>query len=99
MVIGLFDIGLFFLGGFCLMDNGYFVSETVTDEITAENEHAGRDGKCRPHPEYIKVCRLARAYVPMQQMCDIFCAEKSLKHGTVFPELFMPYDSDEKWRR
>ena len=33
----------------------------------------------------------AQAYVPFQQFNEIFPPDKALMHGTVFPELYMPY--------
>ena len=38
----------------------------------------------------------AQAYVPFQRFESIFPPEKALMHGTVFPELFQPYQ--KKWR-
>lgn len=35
---------------------------------------------------------LAQAYVPFQEFHGIYPPEECLKKGTVFPELFRPYD-------
>lgn len=40
--------------------------------------------------------RLARAYVPFQVMCKVYDPQTALVHGTVFPELFMPYKPRHK---
>ena len=36
--------------------------------------------------------QLATAYVPYQVMCKIFEPMKGLMKGTIFPELFSPYE-------
>ncbi|OPX86253.1 MAG: Spore coat associated protein JA (CotJA) [Pelotomaculum sp. PtaB.Bin104] len=35
--------------------------------------------------------QLAHAYVPWQYMGQVFSPAEALAHGTLFPELFMPY--------
>lgn len=35
--------------------------------------------------------RLAQAYVPWQQIGQVFSPAEALAHGTVFPELVSPY--------
>ena len=42
---------------------------------------------------HIPEMRYAQAYVPFQQFGTTFTPEKALMHGTVFPELFMPYNN------
>ena len=41
---------------------------------------------------------LARAIVPMQRWNaeTLFCPEQGLLHGTIFPELYMPYERKEE---
>ncbi|NLM36046.1 MAG: spore coat associated protein CotJA [Clostridiales bacterium] len=53
-------------------------------------------GNCIPQETTIKDVRLARAYVPFQKMCSIFSPIEALKRGTIFPELYSPYESKEK---
>lgn len=36
--------------------------------------------------------KLAHAYVPYQIMGQIFSLEEALRKGTLFPELYMPYN-------
>lgn len=36
-------------------------------------------------------CRLARAYVPIQNMNQVFSQREALQRGTLFPELYDPY--------
>ena len=36
--------------------------------------------------------RYAQAYVPFQQFGATFSPEKALTHGTVFPDLYQPYN-------
>lgn len=50
---------------------------------------------CIPQEMVIKNVRLAAAYVPYQKMCTIFSPIEALKHGTVFPELYSPYDKGD----
>lgn len=47
---------------------------------------------CVPFEKVIIVDRLARAYVPIQQICKVYGLDDSLANGTVFPELYMPYN-------
>jgi len=35
--------------------------------------------------------QLAHAYVPWQNMVQVFSPAEALSHGTLFPELVMPY--------
>jgi hypothetical protein len=62
----------------------------IEENLAAREPHG--EEECRPFPRYIEVDRLARAYVPPQKMCNIYCHETGLKNGTIFPELFMPYE-------
>ena len=40
--------------------------------------------------------RLAQAYIPFQQMGKVYSLDKALYYGTIFPELNMPYEGDNK---
>jgi len=51
---------------------------------------------CIPQETEIKNVRLAAAYVPYQKLCAIFAPLEALKRGTVFPELYSPYDGENK---
>jgi len=42
-----------------------------------------------------KGCQLARAYVPFQEMNEIFNQCEALKRGTLFTELYMPYSPSD----
>ncbi|MEF2112537.1 spore coat associated protein CotJA [Clostridium frigoriphilum] len=44
----------------------------------------------------MKHVRLAAAYVPYQKLCTIFSPLEALKRGTAFPELYSPYDGEDK---
>jgi hypothetical protein len=35
---------------------------------------------------------LARAYIPFQTMNQVFSPSEALKKGTLFPELYKPYE-------
>ena len=52
--------------------------------------------KCVPQEMIIQNVRLAAAYVPYQQLCTLLSPIEALKHGTVFPELYSPYECKEK---
>jgi len=40
--------------------------------------------------------QLARAYVPFQRMNQVYSPSEALRKGTLFPELYMPYDEKKK---
>lgn len=42
--------------------------------------------------------KLAHAYVPYQKMCQVYEPREALCKGTLFPELYMPYDVKRKKR-
>ena len=51
---------------------------------------------CIPQEMYIDNVRLGAAYVPYQQMCELFNPIEALQKGTAFPELYSPYDKRDK---
>lgn len=50
----------------------------------------------RCYYEREKTMLLARAYVPFQRLKQVYSPSEALKRGTLFPELYMPYDEREK---
>ncbi|HHW14478.1 MAG TPA: spore coat associated protein CotJA [Firmicutes bacterium] len=40
--------------------------------------------------------RLARAYIPFQLWGELFSWEEGLRKGTIFPDLFFPYEAHER---
>lgn len=40
--------------------------------------------------------QLARAYVPFQRINQVYSPSEALRKGTLFPELYMPYDEKKK---
>ena len=65
-------------------------------------EHNMANFKC-PHPSNcvpqetsIRDVRLAAGYVPYQKFCTMFSPLESLMKGTVFPELYSPYEGKDK---
>jgi len=60
------------------------------DKIIGTESH--EDANRHSCPICAERSRLARAYVPMQKIGHMFCPETALRNGTVFPELFMPYE-------
>ena len=51
---------------------------------------------CIPQEMVIRNVRLAAAYVPWQNMCELFNPIEALKRGTAFPELYSPYEPKDK---
>jgi hypothetical protein len=51
---------------------------------------------CIPQEMVIRNVRLAAAYVPYQQLCTLLSPMEALKHGTIFPELYSPYEGKDK---
>ena len=71
--------------------------EALTQAQNADKSHDSsweREDFC-PHCK--NKMRLARAVVPKQKLESLFSPEQGLKHGTIFPELHMPYVEGE-WR-
>lgn len=60
-----------------------------------DRDYAKMD-KCIPQEMEIRNVRLAAAYVPFQKFCKIFSPIEALKKGTIFPELYSPYDKKDK---
>jgi len=46
---------------------------------------------------FVDAFKLGKAYVPYQTMSCIMDPDKGLKKGTIFPELYSPYSSKEKF--
>ena len=42
-------------------------------------------------PAMMREMQFGQAYVPRQTFGAVYPPEKALMHGTVFPELYMPY--------
>jgi len=67
-----------------------------------QNETIKKAGKyspmnnCIPQETEIKNVRLAAAYVPYQKLCTLFTPLEALKRGTAFPELYSPYNGEDK---
>ncbi len=50
---------------------------------------------CRQLPFMPENPLLANAYVPYQDLDELFCPEEALEHGTAFPELVSPYSRNQ----
>ncbi len=48
--------------------------------------------KLKQNKNEIKNVELAQAYVPFQKLNRIFGPEESLSKGTIFPDLYKPYN-------
>lgn len=64
--------------------------------INMPNMKCANVGACIPYETIIKDVRLAAAYVPYQKMCTILSPIEGLSKGTIFPELYSPWDSKKK---
>lgn len=51
---------------------------------------------CVPQETTIRNVRLATAYIPFQRFCSTFSPAEGLKKGTIFPELYSPYEGKVK---
>lgn len=56
-------------------------------------------GICIPQELVIDNVRLAAGYVPYQFMCELFNPMEALAKGTAFPELYSPYERNDKRAR
>jgi hypothetical protein len=54
---------------------------------------------CMPQETIISNVRLAAAYVPYHKLCALLSPLESLSKGTVFPELYSPYEGKNKKAR
>lgn len=60
------------------------------------NNSCSPKNECIPQEMVIRNVRLAAAYVPYQYLCTLFSPIEALKFGTVFPELYSPYEGKDK---
>jgi len=51
---------------------------------------------CIPQETTIENVRLAAAYVPYETLCVLFPPMEALRRGTCFPELYSPYEGEDK---
>lgn len=51
---------------------------------------------CIPQETVIQNVKLASAYVPFQKMCSMLPIIEGLKKGTIFPELYSPYNRKKR---
>lgn len=51
---------------------------------------------CIPQELVIKDVRLAAAYVPYETLCLLFTPMEALMRGTAFPEIYSPYEGEDK---
>jgi hypothetical protein len=50
-------------------------------------------GHCIPQETVIRNVRLAAAYIPYEKLCTLYSPIEALKKGTIFPELYSPYEA------
>lgn len=68
----------------------------MRSEADMMNKDCSPMGNCIPQETVIRDVRLAAAYVPFQKLCTTFSPLEALKAGTVFPELYSPYEKKDK---
>jgi hypothetical protein len=51
---------------------------------------------CVPQETSIRDVRLAAGYVPYQKFCTTFSPLESLMKGTAFPELYSPFEGNDR---
>ena len=59
----------------------------------AEAMHKHEDD-CKNYVPKMKFAGFGRAYVPQQKLCELLPAIDGFKAGTIFPELYMPYEGN-----
>jgi hypothetical protein len=56
------------------------------------HEHAHRPEDCSNYVPKMKFAGFGRAYIPRQRLCELFSGKEGFVAGTIFPELYMPYE-------
>lgn len=62
-------------------------------------DHSHDKNPCIPQETSIHNVKLARAYVPIEKMCETFMPIAALKRGTIFPPLYDAngWEKNEEW--
>ena len=47
---------------------------------------------CKNYVPTMEFAGFGRAYVPNQRLCELFSAKEGFIAGTIFPELYIPYE-------
>ena len=58
--------------------------------MNQENKVFGSEG-CQDNVPIMNFNGFGKAYVPNQELCELYSASKGLERGTIFPELDIPY--------
>ena len=66
------------------------------NETRKKTTNCSAMSNCIPQETIIKNVRLAAAYVPYQKLCTVFAPLEALKRGTAFPELYSPFEGENK---
>jgi Spore coat associated protein JA (CotJA) len=70
--------------------------ENIRYEKEARPIKCYKMSQCIPQEMAIQNVKLAAAYVPFQKFCSTSSPVEGLKRGTIFPELYSPYDGKNK---
>lgn len=55
-----------------------------------------RPMESRPEMDNRQPMQLAMAYVPWQRWNQVYSLEEGLHHGTIFPDLFFPFEGGKR---
>ena len=59
-----------------------------------EAAHKPGEEDCKNYAPKMKFAGFGRAYVPQQKLCELFSAKEGFVVGTIFPELYIPYEGN-----
>jgi len=58
---------------------------------TANHHHHGQND-CKDRVPVIEFSGFGKAYVPQQELCELYPGKTGFIRGTIFPELDIPYE-------
>lgn len=61
-----------------------------------ENKTISRHEDCAERIPVIEFTGFGKAYVPQQELCELYSATDGFTRGTIFPELDIPYMQTRK---
>ena len=57
-----------------------------------EVAHNRPEDDCKNYVPTMEFAGFGRAYVPQQKLCELFSGKEGFLAGTIFPELYIPYE-------
>ena len=64
----------------------------LTNDNAAANARHHTDKDCKDRIPTMEFMGFGKAYVPQQELCELFSAKDGFEAGTIFPELYLPYE-------